>query len=153
MKVDSADFVQIYSNRMPVASLKNEIQNVIITSKNAVEALSDSVDTSTWYNPISLYPHTTTIINTLMLCFLQATNFIFGLYRCGYFCFGFMGREGDSVVVRYSKTSLWVQGGEACGLCFLQQGEQLYYEWVSGQGFEYLGSVYWDEDQEDWECS
>ena len=47
MKVASADFVQIYSNRMPVASLKNEIQNVIITSKNAVEALSDSVDTST----------------------------------------------------------------------------------------------------------
>jgi len=44
MKVDSADFIQIQSNRIPAATLKNEIQNVIITSKNAVEAISDSVD-------------------------------------------------------------------------------------------------------------
>lgn len=47
MKVDSDDFVQIYSNRLPVASLKKDVQNVIITSKNAVEALTDSVDTTT----------------------------------------------------------------------------------------------------------
>jgi len=46
MKVDSDDFVQIYSNRMPAAELKKDIQNVIITSRNAVEALSDSVDTA-----------------------------------------------------------------------------------------------------------
>jgi len=46
MKIDSQDFVKIYSNRIPAAELKKEIQNVIITSKNAVEALSDSVDTS-----------------------------------------------------------------------------------------------------------
>ena len=47
MKVDSDDFIQIYSNRIPVTSLKKEIENVIITSKNAVEALSDSIDTTT----------------------------------------------------------------------------------------------------------
>ena len=47
MKVDSADFVQIYSNRIPANELKKEIQNVIITSKNAVEALSNSLDTAT----------------------------------------------------------------------------------------------------------
>jgi len=46
MKVDSDDFVKIASNRIPAATLKNEIQNVIITSKNAVEALSTSIDTS-----------------------------------------------------------------------------------------------------------
>ncbi len=46
MKVDSDDFVKIYPNRIPAASLKNEIRNVIITSKNAVEALSASVDTA-----------------------------------------------------------------------------------------------------------
>ena len=47
MKVDSDDFVKIYSNRIPAAALKNDIQNVVITSKNAVEALSASVDTAT----------------------------------------------------------------------------------------------------------
>jgi hydroxymethylbilane synthase len=46
MKVDSADFIQIQSNRLPATELKKEIENVIITSKNAVEALSDSIDTS-----------------------------------------------------------------------------------------------------------
>lgn len=46
MKVDSDDFVQIYSNRIPATELKKEIQNVVITSKNAVEALFDSVDTT-----------------------------------------------------------------------------------------------------------
>ncbi len=46
MKIDSDDFIQIYSNRIPAIALKNEIQNVIITSKNAVEALSDSIDTA-----------------------------------------------------------------------------------------------------------
>ena len=46
MKVDSDDFVKIYPNRIPAAALKNEIQNVVITSKNAVEALSTSVDTA-----------------------------------------------------------------------------------------------------------
>lgn len=47
MKIDSADFVKIYPNRIPAAALKNEIQNVVITSKNAVEALSGSIDPST----------------------------------------------------------------------------------------------------------
>ena len=47
MKVDSGDFVKIYLNRIPAAVLKNEIQNVVVTSKNAVEALSASVDPST----------------------------------------------------------------------------------------------------------
>jgi len=46
MKVDSHDFIKIYSNRISAADLKNEIQNVIITSKNAVEALADSIDTA-----------------------------------------------------------------------------------------------------------
>ncbi|QCX01519.1 hydroxymethylbilane synthase [Aggregatimonas sangjinii] len=47
MKVDSDDFVKIYLNRIPAAALRNEIQNVVITSKNAVEALLASVDPST----------------------------------------------------------------------------------------------------------
>ena len=47
MKVDSDDFVKIYLNRIPAATLKNEIRNVVLTSKNAVEALSASVDPST----------------------------------------------------------------------------------------------------------
>ncbi len=46
MKVDSHDFVKIYPNRIPVVALRNEIQNVVLTSKNAVEALSASVDTT-----------------------------------------------------------------------------------------------------------
>jgi len=46
MKVDSDDFVKIYPNRIPASLLKNEIQNVVLTSKNAVEALSASIDTS-----------------------------------------------------------------------------------------------------------
>ncbi len=36
---DSDDFIKISLNRIPPRLLKNEIQNVIITSKNAVEAL------------------------------------------------------------------------------------------------------------------
>lgn len=47
MKIDSSDFVQISPNRIPANELKQEIRNVIITSKNAVEALSSSVDVST----------------------------------------------------------------------------------------------------------
>jgi hydroxymethylbilane synthase len=46
MKVDSSDFIQISLNRIPTIELKQEIQNVIITSKNAVEALSASTDLS-----------------------------------------------------------------------------------------------------------
>lgn len=45
MKVNSADFVKIYPNRISAFELKNEIQNVVLTSKNAVEALSASIDT------------------------------------------------------------------------------------------------------------
>lgn len=44
MKVDADDFVKIYLNRIPAAALKNRIQNVVITSKNAVEALAASID-------------------------------------------------------------------------------------------------------------
>ena len=39
VKADSSDFVKISLNRIHPRFLKNEIQNVIITSKNAVEAL------------------------------------------------------------------------------------------------------------------
>jgi len=46
MKIDSDDIVKIAPNRIPAALLKTEIQNVIITSKNAVEALSGSIDTA-----------------------------------------------------------------------------------------------------------
>ena len=46
MKVDSDDIVKIAPNRISAQALKNEIQNVIITSKNAVEALSSSADTT-----------------------------------------------------------------------------------------------------------
>lgn len=39
IKVSAEDFIQISPNRIPPATLKTEIHNVIITSQNAVEAL------------------------------------------------------------------------------------------------------------------
>ncbi|MBQ0769046.1 MAG: hydroxymethylbilane synthase [Bizionia sp.] len=37
--IDSSDFIKISLNRIPPRALKNEIENVVITSQNAVEAL------------------------------------------------------------------------------------------------------------------
>lgn len=41
--VESSDFIQIKFNRLAPHLLKNEIKNVIITSKNAVESLTTSI--------------------------------------------------------------------------------------------------------------
>jgi len=43
IKVESADFIQIATNRIKPFILKSEIQNVIITSKNAVESLITNI--------------------------------------------------------------------------------------------------------------
>jgi len=45
IKVQSSDFIQISINRIPKNSLKNTIENVIITSKNAVESLITNFST------------------------------------------------------------------------------------------------------------
>ena len=39
---ESSDFIKIRSNRIPLKVVKNELQNVIITSKNGVEAILNS---------------------------------------------------------------------------------------------------------------
>ncbi len=43
IKVNSSDFIQINTNRIKPIILKSEIRNVIITSKNAVEALITNI--------------------------------------------------------------------------------------------------------------
>lgn len=43
VKVDSTDFLKISPNRIPKPILKTKIENVIITSQNAVEAITSSV--------------------------------------------------------------------------------------------------------------
>jgi hydroxymethylbilane synthase len=45
IKVNSSDFIQINTNRIKPFLLKSEIKNVIITSKNAVEALITNIPT------------------------------------------------------------------------------------------------------------
>jgi hydroxymethylbilane synthase len=39
VKIESSDFIKVNSNRIPPSKLKSEIKNVVITSKNAVDAL------------------------------------------------------------------------------------------------------------------
>ncbi len=43
IKVNSSDFIQINTNRIKPIVLKSEIKNVIITSKNAVEAITTNI--------------------------------------------------------------------------------------------------------------
>jgi hydroxymethylbilane synthase len=43
IKIDSSDFIQINTNRIKPIVLKSEIKNVIITSKNAVEAITTNI--------------------------------------------------------------------------------------------------------------
>lgn len=46
VNIESADFIKISLNRIPPRVLKNQIQNVIITSKNAVESLTTNYSAS-----------------------------------------------------------------------------------------------------------
>ncbi len=43
IQIDSEDFIKTSPNRIPVKVLKTEMQNVVITSKNAIEALLTNV--------------------------------------------------------------------------------------------------------------